>query len=336
MFSEVSSLWSSAGSAIQNIGENISSALENFDEDFGDSQLSEIDIYKKLLDDAQMQHVHLSQQFRLMITEKESEAIMWKKKYAALSGEDILNKDIENKGSSDLKNQDHKLDEMSADDKEMLLVKTLAEVEALKTCMKEVEDQLKGSLHDKNEVMAYKKKNMMLEKEVKDLSERYKEQSTASSSDIQNKAQEIDDLVSEYSKLASESERQKSSDSQRIREVELENEMLTTRMQALEQSLAELADRSVSTSGDTSKTRSPDSVELKDLQAKIANLEHDVKTKDSTIANLRERQRAPSDSENSGGELETLRLTLSKKNEEVSVLKQVQLNLICVSTLLLS
>jgi hypothetical protein len=344
MFSDVTSLWSSANSAIQNIGENISSALENLEEDLEDqenAQLSESEIYKKLLDDAQMQHFQLSKQFRVLVSEKESEALIWKQKYIALGGkEEVV---AEDKSKSLLPSvdgnaeQSDDLNAMTAEEKEHLLVKTLAEVRVLQSCMQEVEGQLKRSLHEKNEATACQKKNSNLEREIKDLRSRNKEESVLSSTDIQKKSEEIDDLVSEYSKLASESEKQKSSDTQRIREVELENEMLTMRMQALEHSLTELADRSSdrppsSSSSSESPDSSSSSTELKELKARVVHLEYDIKSKDATLLDLQARQQqqqgslAPSSSSSdsgSGGELQALQAALAKRAEEVTDLQQV-------------
>ena len=350
MFSDVSSLWTSANSAIQNIGENISNALENLEENLEDeenSHLSESEIYKKLLDDAQMQHFQLSTQFRVLVSEKETETKMWKKKYMAVSGEEEVEEEEDGADvTGKITSPTEDLSTLSAEDKEQLLVKTMAEVQVLKTCMQEVEGQLKNSLHEKNESTVSQKKNANLEKEIKDLRNRFKENNDFSSSDIQKKSQEIDDLVSEYSKLASESEHQKSSDTQRIREVELENEMLTMRMQALEHSLTELADRSTDSAGTSSggsggsggsgnttpSSESPssgsgNSVELKDLKARVVHLEYDLKSKDSTIAELKALQHSVpstgSSPSSSGEDTQTLQLSLTKRMEEIVNLQQV-------------
>ena len=335
MFSDVSSLWSSANNAFQNIGENLSNALEHLEDDLEDmenSQLSESEIYKKLLDDAQMDHYKLSKQVQIMMAEKQSEVTMWKNKYFSLSGEEDEEEKAKDEKCKGVEANKLDLSTLSADEKDTLLRKTMAEMEALKTCIAEVESRMKISLHEKNEATACLEKSLSLEKENKILRNRLKVDNDESHAEIQNKSDEIDDLVSGYSKLASESERQKSSDTQRIKEVELENEVLTMRMQALEHSLAELADRSTgtksgsSTSGESPGSGGGNSSEMKDLKARLVHLEYDIKSKEETILSLKERQKqavlAPSSSV-SGDDVSVLQHDMAKQAEEVANLKQV-------------
>lgn len=64
MLSDARSLWSTLSNAASSINDNINTALEKFDHDHNTSEepsLEELEIYKKLLDDAQMHHVELSQ-----------------------------------------------------------------------------------------------------------------------------------------------------------------------------------------------------------------------------------------------------------------------------------
>lgn len=58
----------------------------------------------------------------------------------------------------------------------------------------------------------------------------------------------IENLVAEYSKLAAETELMQQKSNQRIAEVIKENEVLVTKLHALEHSIQELADRTASQS----------------------------------------------------------------------------------------
>ena len=83
MLNDARSLWSTLSNAASTINDNINTALEKFDHEHNtvvDHSVEELEIYKKLLDDAQMHHVELSQASRVLIAEKDAELKYWKKK----------------------------------------------------------------------------------------------------------------------------------------------------------------------------------------------------------------------------------------------------------------
>ena len=163
---------------------------------------------------------------------------------------------------------------------------------------------MKRILHEKNELLVNSQKYPELKSELKELRSKI----SLRNENEMKKTEEIDNLVQEYSKLAADSEKQKSTDSLRIRELELENEVMRTRLQALEHSITELADRSTSSSipSSSSFSSSPSSSrsrdhsqsgnqsgnqlisenELKQLKTKILNLEYDITEKDDKISTL--------------------------------------------------
>jgi hypothetical protein len=87
MLSDARSLWSSFSDAASTLNENINIAFEKIDKERSghenDHSAEELCIYKKLLDDAQMYHVELSQASRLLVAERDAELKYWKKKSGA-------------------------------------------------------------------------------------------------------------------------------------------------------------------------------------------------------------------------------------------------------------
>lgn len=222
MFGDATSLWFSASNVIQSLNNNITSALESLDQELGENdEKSDEDIYKKLLEDAQMHHFELSKQFRAIVSEKDAELSIWKKKCGELCDTD----------SEELK-------------AEIDSAKLQSELTVLRETVKNMEGEIKVLLESSNETIGKLSRHNDVVKERDELRTRLTDLISSSGQLETQKAGELEGLVAEYSKLAAESESQKSSDSLRIRELELENEELVTKMQALEHSIGELADRS--------------------------------------------------------------------------------------------
>jgi hypothetical protein len=170
-----------------------------------------------------------------------------------------------------------------------------------------MEDQMCLLVREKNDAVTKVSKYPILLAEIAEL----KNHLITKGENDSKKSEEIDNLVQEYSKLAADSEKQKSTDSLRIREMELENEVLRTRVQALEHSITELADRSTgdpcqnfnslsSAPPSPSRERSGSSqvtpatqliseTELKQLRTKLVNLEYDLTEKNETISQLEQK-----------------------------------------------
>lgn len=254
-----------SSNVIQTIGDNINhginnavTALENFDEEFNnenaqngvdeeEEEREDIEIYKKLLEESQMQIVELSKQYRVTLFEKDAELLFWKNKMTKTKRrcetDEITTLDsntLEEKEGTGGEGEGEEEEEEEKEFKEKISQAiTSAEFVALQTTLREMEEKMKSLLREKNEFVVKLRQYPELLNELGELKAQLRNQNENES----KKSDEIDDLVQEYSKLAAESEKQKSSDSLRIKELELENEIMTTKLQALEHSIAELADR---------------------------------------------------------------------------------------------
>eukprot|EP01038_Epipyxis_sp_PR26KG_P008183 gene8183-11070_t len=303
MLSDARSLWLTASSALASLNENITSALENLDvavDDESHSALTEnedslmsnaalkaeLDTYKRLLDDAQMNHFELSKHSRILMAEKDAEITFLRKK----------NGDITSSPSNKI--------DMS--EPTMMIEKLISEKMALQISLDEIQEMLRDALHERNE-------SKVLRKNLEDLTQRFDrlksemvELKSEGDKKEKQKVETIDNLVVEYSKLAAESELLQNQHNKRIAEVILENEVLVTKMHALEHSITEIADRSVgkviienqestNSSGVTTGFSSSDSSaviasltqELKELKAKQVNLMYDLKEREEELAKFK-------------------------------------------------
>ena len=195
MLSDARSLWSSLSNAASTINDNINTAIEKFEHDnievVIDHSQEELEIYKKLLDDAQMHHVELSQASRVLIAEKDAEVKYWKKKSGV---EDVVIPDI---------------------DEEMTLDRAIEEKDALEETLIILGAQLRDSLRESNEakVLSVKFSDSQIRYEA--IKEDFRK--FASEVDMQNKHKNdtIENLVAEYSRLAAESEIRQNGDTSR-------------------------------------------------------------------------------------------------------------------------
>ena len=186
MLSDARSLWSSLSNAASTLNDNINIAIEKFDHDStaarSENTQEELDIYKKLLDDAQMHHVELSQTSRALIAEKDAEVKYWKKK----SGVDEA--------------------VVFEDDQDMNYSRLAEENVALQETLIILGSQLRDSLRESTDakVLAVKFSDSQIRYEaMKDDFRKF-----ASEVEMQNKHKNdtIENLVAEYSRLAAESE----------------------------------------------------------------------------------------------------------------------------------
>ena len=186
MLSDVRSLWSSLSNVASTLNDNINIVIEKFDHDGtgtrSDDTQEELDIYKKLLDDAQMHHVELSQTSRALIAEKDAEVKYWKKK----SG----------------------LDEavVFEDDLDMNYSRLVEENVALQETLIILGSQLRDSLRESTDakVLSIKFNDLQIRYEaIKDDFRKF-----ACEVEMQNKIKNdtIENLVADYSCLAAESE----------------------------------------------------------------------------------------------------------------------------------
>eukprot|EP01031_Cornospumella_fuschlensis_P006380 gene6380-7929_t len=229
----------SASSALSQALENLDAELRN-DPKPKDSQdghndrlgalEADLDSYKKALEDAQMQHFELSKQSRIILAEKDVEIQVLKSKLGEVGAiADVT-------GGAD----------------SLTVQRITAEKQVLEASLQELELQLRNSLAASNEAT-------LLRTQHDDLVRRYdtmKADFAALRSDAETKEKQrgetIESLVSEYSRLAAELEVSSAAARERERLLVQENELLVMRVQALEHSISELADRAAK-GGEASK-----------------------------------------------------------------------------------
>jgi hypothetical protein len=313
MFSDARKIWFSASSVIAQALENLDEELnkppaaettQEEDENSLQKALNDLNTYKKLLDDAQMQHFELSKQSRILLAEKDAEIQFLKTK---------LNADGKESTSGG---------NMSTED-ELQYQKLLSEKFILESTLHDTEQKLKELIHEKNEFQ-------VLQMNYQDILSRYEEikgDYYALKSDMETKEKQknetIENLVSEYSRLAAETEIMTTQSQQRVNTVMKENEILVTKLAALEHSINELADRTAATStpippltptssntssqpppvpGSPQRSTSNGSLvvdtseyettvknlqkEVKEFKNKIVNLQYDIHEKNQEISKL--------------------------------------------------
>ena len=248
-------------------------------------------MYKKLLDDAQMQHFELSKQSRILLAEKEAELICWKN-LAEQSGQGVSKEVIPSS---------------------LQLEKLVQEKVALEKTLEEVEKSLETSLQERNTYHVLKGNYDEVLTRYEALKREFISWKADSEVRDKSKSETIDNLVAEYSLLAAEADLINSQSAKRVNEVLQENEVLVTKMHALEHSITELADRtassslpafqtaqgtislssastdSSSTSHSTVTAHSNNSLllDLKEARSKLVSAQMDLKEKESEIAKLK-------------------------------------------------
>lgn len=270
MLSDVGNLWLSASSALAQALEKLDNDLNSGKEEKGnlDQVQQDLDAYKKLLDDAQMQHLELSKQSRLLIAEKDVE-IKHLKNLVESSGGSLVSTQPQTAESN------------------LLFQKVLSEKLVLESSLREVEDQLRDAIRAKNELQSLTKSYDELRRRFEIMRDEFVAYRTDADSKERQRTETIENLVSEYSRLASEAEANRQKSDVRVSSVLKENEILVTKMHALEHSIAELADRTSAPS--PKRESSSDSLSAAitaELKAKIVNLLYDLKQKEDEVAKL--------------------------------------------------
>ena len=301
------SFWESASSAIQ----TFSSTLDQLDRTVGDhdsgdeaaSESDEMQACRALLEKSQMDIVQISQQSRVLLAEKEASINMWRQKYLESTG------NIEPADMSSLIDMEALLTERNA----LLANLSALEEKLKKEHSKQSGPAIKAQMYD-DLLLKHNRLSEEYEKLVADEAHKSKEESET-----------IEHLVSEYTNLGAEFERRQAEDAARIQEVEQENEVLTMKLLAMEHSITDFADRaSASTAPASGSDATTSTSELKELRAKVVNLQFDIKEKEDEIARLTGHLAAgraadaavTSMPEGSLAELEKIRVELSKLSME--------------------
>ena len=141
------SLLELASAIVQTVANNVSSVLDTLDGEPGSQRIQqlkeELNIYKDLLDDAQMQNVEMSKQTQLLIAEKEAEISLWIEKCNTNN----------NNNTNNINSSETKIDESSLD-----VAKLKAEKKALEVMINRLEEKLRDSVRDINDSKIIKTK----------------------------------------------------------------------------------------------------------------------------------------------------------------------------------
>jgi kinesin family protein C2/C3 len=305
-------LWAKASSALTDLKENISSALENLDKGDGqDSQEdNELEAYKSLLEEAQIQQVELSKQSSVVIAQKEAEITHWKK-LAEQNGASVAPSSPSGTTSA------------------LKLEKLKAENEMLESSVSQLEDQLKTLLKPTIDAKVLEKQLFIIERKY----EACKNDLVALRRDLESrektKGETIDNLVLEYSKLAAESEQRQMQDAQVIKALEKKKYVYETKLSAMEHSLAEFADRA--TSSTTSKDSNDGSAHGSSVTkvealsglleaSKLANtaLSKKLKDKDDEISKLAALSASTTSSSDDNAAVTKLKTILGQREAELT------------------
>lgn len=187
MLSDARSIWSSISNAASSINDNINTALETPDNSSDaarqDNSSEELQIYKKLLDDAQMHHVELSQASRVLVAEKDAELKYWRKK----SGADEANFAV------------------AEGDQDITMERLIEERDALQETLILIGAQLRDSLRESNEAKVLNVKYKESQARYDAIKTDFRKFSSEVESQNKQKNDTIENLVAEYSKLVTES-----------------------------------------------------------------------------------------------------------------------------------
>jgi myosin heavy subunit len=268
MLSDAISLWKSARQTVGGAVNSMTSALEQLDASGTEDIAQELEVYKDQLADAQMQHFELSKQMRLLLAEKDAEI-----------------KVLREKSASDNNGDESSIIEQTRIEME----KSKFEKEALSQNLEEMESKMKIVTRERNESKVTLTKLSKLEKQYSNLMRDYKALSTESNKMLSQKAETIDNLVAEYSHLASETEVRSEMDEKRLTEVMKENEVLSTKLHVMELNITELADKN--SNGNEAIANNINGTgmtpaqfeELSAARVSILNLEFEVKEKQKLI-----------------------------------------------------
>lgn len=188
MWSDARNLWKSARSLgtgiITQITETLDSEEFNGHDEASPSQIrSELETYKQLLNEAQMQHVEISKQSRLLLAEKDSQLALYKTNLHESSDRPIV------------------LDNSAAN-----LSKLEAEKLILEESLRNVEQLLKESLLESTDARVKCSRLAKLEPQYDQLFRDFTDQQTRIEASEKQKNDTIENLVAEYSQLAAETE----------------------------------------------------------------------------------------------------------------------------------
>lgn len=187
-----SGLWAKASSAFVDLKESVSNALETLDKGV-EREDNELEAYKALLEEAQIQQVELSKKSSVVIAEKEAEISHLKRQ--------LGNGEAAGAAAPSSPSKDN-----------LKLEKLKAENEMLESSIRQLEDQMKTLLKPANDTKALEKQVFILERKYETCKHDFQALRAEMESRDKSKNETIENLVSEYSKLAAESEQRQMQD----------------------------------------------------------------------------------------------------------------------------
>jgi len=271
MFSTAKSFWGSATNALTNVATFADTIVKDLAEDSTEGhergdRAEDVAEYRKMLNELEMQQVELSKQSRLALAQKQAEVESYKRKLREFVPDDNA---LEQIGSA-----------LGEGD----VLRLQAEKDALQQTSLQLQEQLQVFMNEVTDAKVKARKLEELEKRFlwmkTELSGRVEELEA----NIRIKELETENLVDEYSKLAADSDHARSEDCARLAIISKENEVLSTKVQALEQALTNVADRSYDSKHGAVTSSSLE--ELKGLQFKISQLNELLLKKDDEIEKI--------------------------------------------------
>lgn len=300
MLNDARSLWTSASSVVQNIASALTEDPNEKEEYYNEIQ-QELDIYKRMLEEAQMSLVEMSKASRLAIAEKEAELAVYK------FGNIIM------------------------DTSKLDYARSLAEKVVLADNVKELEQLVVHYQHNESKVNIKNELYDELKTQLVNAKTEFNHTLKELSSQDKTRLDTIDNLVAEYSKLASEYESHTIEWNIRHNEILRENEILVMKMAVLESTVSDLATSNASTSNAKGLNQGETSdIQLKELRSKIINLQYDLKEKSEIITQLKHTIATSASSSSSNANDSTIGSNVrgsgnndhTKYEEELSAMKQ--------------
>ena len=273
MLSDARTLWQSATTALSslndNITNNITNALDQLDEEAEkranqealqqtltneieeefntDDTADEITVYKQLLQECQLNIVDLSTQSKLTLIEKEAEI----ERYKALLQTHNISPTLP---STDTSTTVSNTINNTTNDTSIQITQLQAEKKAYEESLIYIQDQLKESIQIKIELKTLTNKNIIYQNKIKNLLYSIAEYKLKYTQLEQEKNETVEQLVSEYSQLASESEILHMNNIAVINKLKLDKEEMALTIETLHHNISDFADRAATSNTTTGHT----------------------------------------------------------------------------------
>ena len=267
MLSDARNLWQSAATALSSLNDNITSNIANaldqldqeaekqanqdalqqtltneIEEEFNtDDTADEITIYKQLLQECQLNIVDISTQSKLTLIAKEAEI----DRYKALLQTNNISPNLPSIDTTT--SAFNANDNTTTNDTSIQIAQLTAEKKACEESLIYIQDQLKESIQTKIELKTLTNKSIIYQNKIKNLLYTIAEYKLKYTQLEQEKNETVEQLVSEYSQLASESEISHMNNIAVINKLKLDKEEMALTIETLHHNISDFADRAAST-----------------------------------------------------------------------------------------